>query len=61
MINVRAIFYIGQFLIFLVPIRNSTLTCDRRIHKLSREEAIDIINRYNPNLEPDKYLFLLCP
>lgn len=30
------------------------MTADKKIHKVSRDEAIYIINQFNPNLEPDK-------
>ena len=53
-INVILILLLIKNIKSIVPVRNASLTADKTIHKISRDECIKIINRHNNTLEPDR-------
>ena len=47
-INVKIKYLFNIYINFVVPHRNNTLTANRVIHRISRDECCDIINRLAP-------------
>ena len=60
LLNHCSFFILFILFIYLVPRRNKIYSATKGVHRISREECVEIINNFNPKLKVSGKFLIVC-